>query len=257
MLKRFTVGFLAIALMVTLGLAGIWLWGQGTAPVAAQTSAPGYQASHTITVLGQGSVQIEPDIAQISIGVETSAASVAEASAANATQMESILAALQKAGIADKDIQTTSYSIRIDRYAEPRPMTEEAPAEETQFQYVVSNMVNVTIRDLDQVSEVLDAVIEAGANNIWGVSFGLEDEDAAVADARAKAIVDAKVRAEALAELGEVELGPVMSISEVIGGGAFPTAAVMLESAVKGGGPISPGELEIGYQVQVTYYIEP
>jgi uncharacterized protein YggE len=170
--------------------------------------------------------------------------------------MESILAALEEAGIVDKDIQTTNYSIRVDRYAEPRPLVEESEAVETQFQYVVSNMVNVTIRDLDQVSAVLDAVIEAGANNIWGVSFGLENEDAAIADARSKAIADAKARAEALAELGGVELGPVMSISEVIGGGAF-AQTVMLESAVKGGGPISPGELEIGYQVQVTYYIEP
>jgi uncharacterized protein YggE len=224
--------------------------------VAAQTAAPGYEATHTITVLGQGSVQIEPDMAQISIGVETSASNVAEATEDNATQMEAIMAALKAAGIADKDMQTISYNIRIDRSGEARPVSEEPTTEAPEFQYVVTNMVNVTIRDLDAVSDVLDAVIDAGANNIWGVSFGVEDQDAATAEARAKAIADAKERAEALAELGEVELGPVMAISEVVGGGAVPMG-VVYESAVKGGGPISPGELEIGYQVQVSYYIEP
>ncbi len=256
MFKRFALIGMTLALFAMLGLAGAWLWGQMAAPVAAQTSGTEYQATHTITVLGQGSVQIKPDIAQISIGVETSAGNVADATTQNATQMEAIMAALKNTGIADKDIQTISYNIRIDRYLEPRPASSEPAQEDQQFQYVVTNMVNVTIRDLDAVSDVLDATIEAGANNIWGVTFSVEDQDAAVAEARGKAIADAKARAEALAALGEVKLGPVMAISEVIGGGAIPTA-VMYESAVKGGGPISPGELEIGYQVQVSYYIEP
>jgi uncharacterized protein YggE len=256
MLKRLAGITLTLGLMIAVGLAGVWLWGQLADPVAAQTEGAGYQATHAITVLGQGSVRIEPDIAQVSIGVETSAGSVAQATEENATQMEAILSALTAAGIPDKDIQTTNFSIHIDRNPEPRPVTTEPVLEDQQFQYVVSNMVSVTIRDLDAVSDVLDAVIAAGANNIWGVSFSVEDQEAAIADARAKAIADAKARAEALAELGEVELGPVMAISEVVGGGAVPMP-MMLESAAKGGGPISPGELEVGYQVQVSYYIEP
>ena len=116
-------------------------------------------------------------------------------------------------------------------------------------------MVNVTIRELDRVGDVLDAVIVAGANNIWGVSFSLEDPTAAQADARSDAIADALMRAEALAELSGVALGPVMSISEVVGGGPVPMP-VAVERAMSAAGPISPGELEVGYQVQVTYFIE-
>jgi hypothetical protein len=116
-------------------------------------------------------------------------------------------------------------------------------------------MVNVTIRDLDSVGNVLDAVIEAGANDIWGISFAVDDLAESQDEARAAAIEDALARAGALAELNGVELGPVMSVSEIIG--ATPISkTVVMESAAAGGGPISPGELEVGYQVQVTYFIE-
>lgn len=254
MARRIGLVTLAIALVGTVGLAGIWLWGQATSPAAAQ--ATDYQPAQTITVVGQGKVSVEPDVAQVSIGVETSAETVGEAVAANGTQMEAILAALKDLGIAEKDIQTMNYSIQLDRYPEPMPRAE-GSSEEPAPQYRVSNMVNVTIRDLDKVGDVLDAVIEAGANNIWGVSFSLDDPEAAQAEARANAIADALSRAEALAELTGVELGPVMAVSEVIGGGVSPVSAAMVERAVSGGGPISPGELEIGYQVQVIYFIEP
>jgi uncharacterized protein YggE len=258
MLKRTVLIAVAVALLVPVGLAGIWLWGQATTPAVAQTSeaTSNYNPAQTIAVVGQGSAQVEPDIARVSIGVETSAEMIAEAVEENDAKMESILAALVKAGIAEKDIQTTNFSIQLDRYPEPMPRAESATAEPKPL-YRVSNMVNVTIRDLNTVGEVLDAVVEAGANNIWGVTFSLDDPESAEADARAEAIANALARAQALAELSGVELGPVMSVSEIIGGGAFPTSVAMVERAVAGGGPISPGELEITYQVQVTFFIEP
>ncbi|MEJ2733424.1 MAG: SIMPL domain-containing protein [Anaerolineae bacterium] len=126
---------------------------------------------------------------------------------------------------------------------------------EAQPLYRVSNMVNVTIRDLESVGDVLDAVVEAGANNIWGITFAVDDPSDALANARAGAIEDARARAGALAELSGVSLGPVMSVSEVVG--ATPVAmSVTVERAAAAGGSISPGELEIGYQAQVTYFIE-
>jgi uncharacterized protein YggE len=259
MFKRVLLVALAIALMVPIGLAGVWLGGQVAAPAAAQTSAPAanYSPAQIITVVGQGSVRIKPDIAQVSIGIETTAETVSQAVQDNKTQMESIMAALTKAGIAEKDIQTMNYSIQFDRNSQPVPVpagTESGAAKPT---YIVSNMVTVTIRDLDKVSTVLDAVVEAGANNIWGVNFSLEDQTAAQADARAKAIEDAQARAEALAQLSGVTLGPVMSVSEVINGNSIPMAMERAAVASGGAGPISPGELEISYQVQVNYFIEP
>jgi hypothetical protein len=148
------------------------------------------------------------------------------------------------------------YSVQLDRYPEP-VLRAETESSEPVPQYRVSNMANVTVRDLDSVGDVLDAVIEAGANNIWGVNFGLEDPAAAQAEARSKAIDDAEARAEALAELSDVELGPVMSISEVVGGGIAPMPMMAAERAASGAGPISPGEVEVSYQVQVAYFIEP
>jgi uncharacterized protein YggE len=173
----------------------------------------------------------------------------------NEVQMESILQALLAAGIAEEDIQTTNFSIQLDRSSEPRTLVAESAQEQPEPQYRVHNMVNVTVRDLDAVSQVLDDVIQAGANNIWGVSFSLEDTTQAEADARADAVANAAARAGALAELADVELGPVMSVTEVVGG-ATPMRGGVVQEAAVGAGPISPGELEISYQVQVSYFIQ-
>jgi len=164
------------------------------------------------------------------------------------------VAVMEEIGIDSKDIQTMNYSIRLDRYPEQFGRVESA-TEEPQPMYRVSNMVNVTIRDLDSVGDVLDAVIEAGANDIWGITFAMDDPSQAQDEARAGAIDDALARAGALAELNGVALGPVMSVTEIVGSTPVPMPKA-LESAAAGGGPVSPGELEIGYQVQVTYFIE-
>ncbi len=256
MLKRIALVAGVIALLVPV-LIGVWLWGYDSRPVAAQTTEPkAYNPAQTITVVGQGSVRVQPDIAQISIGVETVAETAAEAVQENETEMQAILDALKKAGIADKEIQTMNYSLYLER--QPETTADPSGKEGEKVQYHVSNMVNVTIRDLETVGGVLDAVIQAGANNIWGVSFSLEDPKPAQADARAQAIADAQARAQALAALTGVELGPVMSVSEVIGGGGIVRVLpVAMEHAAAGGGAVSPGELEISYQVEVAYFISP
>jgi len=256
MLKRVALVGIAIALILPLGVAGVLLWGQAASPAAAQSteSAADYSPAESITVVGQGSVSVRPDIARVSLGVETSAETIGEAVEENETVMASILAALEETGIDDKDIQTMNYSIRLDRYPEQLPLASSS-TDEPQPMYRVSNMVSVTIRDLDSVGNVLDAVIEAGANDIWGITFAVDDPSQAQDEARADAIEDALARAGALAELNGVELGPVMSVTEIIGSTPVPMG-MALESAAAGGGPISPGELEIGYQVQVTYFIE-
>jgi uncharacterized protein YggE len=256
MLRKVALIGIAIALMLPLGVAGVWLWGQAASPAAAQSteSADDHSPAETITVVGQGSVSVRPDIANVSLGVETSAETIGEAVAENETLMTSILAALEEAGIADKDIQTMNYSIRLDRYPEQLPLASSS-TDEPQPMYRVSNMVSVTIRDLDSVGDVLDAVIEAGANDIWGITFAVDDPSEAQDEARADAIEDALARAGTLAELNGVNLGPVMSVTEVIGSTGYQMP-VAIEAAAGGGGPISPGELEIGYQVQVTYFIE-
>ncbi|HTN91627.1 MAG TPA: SIMPL domain-containing protein, partial [Sorangium sp.] len=124
--------------------------------------------------------------------------------------------------------------------------------------YRVSNTVTAVIRDLDQVGPVLDAVAAAGANNVWGVSFGVDKTDPLEAQAREKAIADARARAEALARLQGVALGRVVAISEVVEQGHIYAARASLESSAYGGGgtPVSPGEVQFGTQVKVIYALE-
>jgi uncharacterized protein YggE len=258
MLKRTTLLLLSAALVVAAALAGVWVYGLSTRPALAQTpAAPAYDPARTITVVGQGTARVQPDIAQVTIGVETLAGTVSEAVDENDVKMQAILAALKQVGIADKDIQTTNYSISFERAPEPVPVPEGGASGQGKPQYRVSNMVNVTIRDLAKVSTVLDSVVEAGANNVWGVSFSVDDAKPAESAARSKAISDAQVRAEELARLGSVKLGPIMSISEIISGGPVPLAVKMEAAQSAGGTPISPGEIEVSYQAQVVYYIEP
>jgi uncharacterized protein YggE len=260
MLKRVLFVVATMVALVALGLSSLWLWGHFVAPAEAQAEehAAEYSPVQTVTVVGQGSVRIEPDVARVSIGLETSGETIAEAVAENGALMESILDALTAAGVEEKDIQTMNFSIQLDRYPEALPRSADSESGETSLQYRVSNTVNVTIRDLDRVGEVLDAVVEAGANNVWGVSFSLDDPDVAQAEARADAIANAQARAEDLSTLSGLKLGPVMSISEVVSGGPNPMPTIAVERAMAGGvGPISPGELEIGYQIQVIYFVEP
>ncbi len=261
MFKRILFVAVAIVMVASLGLAGAWALGQTKPAVQAQTPAAGevkYNAAQTITVVGQGTVRVVPNIAQITIGVETTATTVADGSTENQAKMKAILAALKTVGIPEKDIQTTNYSISVNRGSDvPVPVTGLGTTGPVSTTYTVSNMVTVTIRDLTMVSEVIDATIEAGANNIWGISFTVDKPDVALADARAKAMADAKSRAEALAGLGKVTLGPVMAISEVISGGQSPVMYAVADKAMGGGTSVSVGEVEVSYQIQVSYYIEP
>ncbi len=217
-------------------------------------AAPGSQppaAPRAITVVGEGTVSLEPDLATINVGAEARADAVSEAKAQVDVQMAAITAALREAGIDEKDIQTSHYSIYYEQ--EPMPAMPEGSAPANRGGYRVSTMVRVTVRDVDRAGAVLDAVVQAGANQVSGVTFTVSDESTWQSEARAEAMADARSRAQELAELAEVELGQVLSVSEVIGSSPLPKVA--LESGLGGGG-IAPGELELGTQIQVTFAIQ-
>lgn len=217
--------------------------------VNAQTQ-PVSPLQRTITVVGEGKVSIRPDIARATIGVEVLNASVQEASAQNREVLDAVLEALREQGIDDADIQTSGFSVYSERFGP------EGPLEEGDVRYRVSNNVNVKIRDLDTVGQVLDAAIEAGANNIYGVEFALDDVSEAQTQAREQAIADASERAAEISEFAGVTLGPVVSLSEIIGT-SFYTGLESRAYGLGGGGgtPVSPGELEIVYQIQAVYSI--
>jgi uncharacterized protein YggE len=155
--------------------------------------------------------------------------------------------------VPDKDIQTSHYGIYFEREPYPLPAREGGPALEGQGVYHVSNMLEVTVRDVNLAGDVLDGVVEAGANQVYGVTFTVSDDSKWQSEARKNAVADARARAEELAALTGVTLGEVQIVSEVIGGGPVPIAYA--ERAMGGGG-IAPGELEMSTQVQVTFAIQ-
>ncbi|MDY7041913.1 MAG: SIMPL domain-containing protein [Chloroflexota bacterium] len=244
--NTFGVGILAVTLL-SIALTAC-------SPAQAAPLSASQQTSRYITVVGIGEVSLTPDIALINVGAEASAETVSQAKTEVDRRVEAIMAVLTGMGIADKDIQTSHYSIYYER--EPvYPVAIEERSQEPNGAYRVSNMLRVTIRDLDQVSDVLDAVIEAGANQMYGVTFTVSDEREWEKEAREKAMADAKARAEALALLAEVELGEVLSVSEVVG--AEPLAARRSYSGMDmAAGGIAPGELDLSTSIQVTFAIQ-
>jgi uncharacterized protein YggE len=208
-------------------------------------------AGRGITVVGTGQASGTPDVANVNIGVETQSASVQQAVADNRTKMNKLLETLKGLNIADKDITTSNYSV----YTEQQPGSGGKVGSANAIAYHVNNQVNVTVRDVSKLGDVLDKVVEAGANNIYGVNFSVADTSKLQEDARGKAVADAKARAESLAKLAGVNLGDVIAVSEVIGNAPMP----MLSAAQAGGAgatPIQPGTLNVNDSVMVTYAIK-
>jgi hypothetical protein len=165
--------------------------------------------------------------------------------------MDCITAVLHEAGVDTKDIQTSHYYIHYER--EPVPVMGDTPVSETEGAYMVSNMFLVTIRDVGHAGDVLDAAVQAGANQVHGVDFTVSDESVWLSQSRAEAMADARERAQELAELADVELGEVLTVSEIIGGVQFP--GLMARPMGSGGGGFAPGELELRTQIQVTFAV--
>ena len=117
-------------------------------------------------------------------------------------------------------------------------------------------MVSVTIRDMTKVGDVIDTAVKAGANNVWGINFALDDTKGLEAQARESAVKDARARAESLAGLTNVQVGDVMAVSEVIGNQPIPMFSAAEGKGAGGGTPAEPGEVTFTLQIQVVYGIK-
>ena len=202
----------------------------------------------TITVVGEGEARGKPDIARATVGVEAAAGKVGPALQDANARMSALLAAVRRAGVADRDIRTTEFSVFFEQDP-PRP----GDASPVRGRYHVRNSVEVTIRDLARASDVLDAALAAGGNSASGISFAIGDPAPLRARAREAAVADAHGRAEALARAAGVALGPVLSISESGNAGPRPMAARAM--AMSAGPPIEAGELGESAQIEVVYEI--
>jgi uncharacterized protein YggE len=222
----------------------------------AQTESPAAQGeetkvTRTVTVTGSGKVYLTPDISYITIGVHTEGENAAEAVASNNAQTQKVIDSLLAQGIDEKDIQTTNFSI----YPQQEYDTEGKPT--GKIKYIVDNSVFVTVRDITNVGDVLDAAVKSGANSISGIQFDVADKTAALSEARKAAVDDARVKAEELASAAGVTVGDVQTISEYTSGGPQPmydvrAAAPMAEAASV---PVQAGQMLLTVEVNMVYEI--
>jgi uncharacterized protein YggE len=248
-LARPSFGWLATALAA--GLLTALLAGPGIA--AAQTpSNDADDTLRTISVNGVGRVMAEPDVADINLGVTAEGKEAADAAAKAATAMDSVVTALLEMGIAENDIQTVNLSLN------PRYDWNKEPAQIVGWE--ASNMVSVTIRDIDAVGATVDAATDAGATNVNGISFRVEDPTEAQMAARSSAVADARAKADQLAADAGVEIIGIVSISESGGQQPQPLYMARAEMAVMSDAaaetPVMPGEVELSVNVFVQYEID-
>ncbi len=208
----------------------------------------------TITVTGDGKTSMTPDIAELNFGVQvTRAASAKDAMNKLSTMMTAVIAAVEKTSVDKKDINTQSLSLN--------PAYDWSSGQQIQRGYDASQNLTVKVRNLDAVSDVLSAAASAGANQVGGINFTIDDPEKARADARAKAIEQAKTKAQELAAQLNMKLGKVQSFSENGGNVPYPpmyargSAAMDMQAGVAAP-PIPVGDQDVSVQVTLTYELQ-
>ena len=218
-------------------------------PAAAADLAP----MRTMTMSGAGSAKAAPDQAQFSTGVVTQDRTAALALAANSRAMNAVFDTLKRLGIADKDIQTSDFSLS-PQYQVYKPGTS---GPQRIVGYQVSNTVNVTIEDFGKTGAVLDALVSSGSNQIDNIGFSIRDTKALLARARVAALKAALDRAQTYAKAAGVTLGPIKSISE--SGSVYqPRPMYRMEAMVAAAPPppVAGGEEAVTANVTITWEIQ-
>lgn len=203
-----------------------------------------------ITVSGMGEVKVKPDMATVSTGVTSEAPNARAALAKNNTAMTAVINALKAAGVTEEDIQTSNFNVS-PLYAPMQPGQISSPQISS---YQVSNQVTARIKSLNKLGATLDALVQAGSNQINGISFDLNEPKQHVDDARKKAIADAKAKAELYANAAGVSVGGVVQISEVSASGpVMPLELRTMSVAADASVPIAAGQNTISTNITVTF----
>jgi len=216
---------------------------------AQQTVAVAQPISGTrLDISATGETTRVPDVATVSAGVVTRAATARAALQQNAAQMDRVREALKKAGIADRDIQTSNISLNPEyRYAENQPPRLTG--------YTASNQVNVRFRDIAATGDILDALVAVGANQINGPSLTIDKPEEALDEARTKALAAGRARAELYARTLGMRVVRLLAVSE--SGGNYPVPPpmpVMMEARAQSANTkIDPGEQKVQLSLAMTF----
>ncbi len=239
------VAVVAAALAVV-AIAALPALAQEVTPEPAAPVAAAYP-QNTVTVTGFGTVHAAPDMATVDVGVDLFRPTVTDAFTEANNTVQAIIDALTTLGIAPEDIQTSNLSV----------YTTISPNPETggdQRGYNVSNTVHVIVRDVNQVEEVIDTAINAGATSLYGLSFSISDPSALESQARELAMQDAAARAGEYAGLANATLGDVIIIAENQNS-AQPLMYAAREMGGGGSAVVAPGQADVQVQVSVTYQL--
>src|SRR3954470_2359175 len=200
-----------------------------------------------ITVSGEATVSVAPDLAQIDAGITSDANTAREASDANNAAMGKVVLALKGARIAEADYQTSRLSLQ-PQYATNRTGTSPVVG------YRASNRVTVRLREIGKLAGVIDTVVGAGANDIGGISFSVSNASKLLDAAREQAVADARRKAEIYAKAAGVTLGEPLSISEE--GNAAATPYRKMSGMAVAATPVAQGEETLAVTVSVTWAIK-
>lgn len=217
--------------------------------VAQTTPAESAQHGTLLSVSAEGTSEARPDLATLNVGVTTEGQTAQAALQENSRRMAALTQALRRAGVAERDIQTSNVSVYPQqqyREGEPPLITG----------YQANNTVTAKVRNIENTGRVIDAAVAAGGNNINGVSFSHANPEAQLDIARRDAIAEARRRAELYASALNMRVVRVVAVSE--GGGysppmPFAMSARMDASPAAPPPPIAPGEIETRVSVNVTF----
>ena len=242
-------------MMRTLTMASLLALAAIPAAAASAQQTDGIQAVNgtRLDVIASGEVNRVPDIARISAGVVTTAPTATGALEENARRMTAVRAALRRAGIADRDIQTSAMNLFPDYRHDERGGTP------TLIGYRAHNEVSVRFRDISNAGKILDALVAQGANQINGPMLSIDKPEAALDEARTKALSNARARAELYARALGKRVGRILAISEGAMGGRYPVPMMRGEAIQVTGADatsIVPGEQTLTVNLAVSFELE-
>lgn len=228
-------------------LAGLLALGPFTMTHAHDRPALATSDGTLLSVSAHAEASRAPDVASLSTGVVTQAADANAALKANSAQMAKVVATIRAAGVAERDVQTSGISIQPQyRYAENQPPVITG--------YQASNTVNIKVRDIGKLGEVLDALVASGANQVNGPNFEIDQPEAVYDEARQAALKQAQARAAMYAQSLGLRVRRIVSISE--GGGFQPPMPMMKAMAMDArmeSAPVAPGETTLGANLDVVF----
>jgi hypothetical protein len=239
---------LRLALAASLAFAPLFLATSG--PAMAQTPTTASQ-QRLIAMTGTGEVTAAPDMVTVSVGVVEMAPTAAAALNANTAKMTGLMLALKEAGIAEKDIQTSNFSVN------PRYEFDQSRQTQKMVGYEVSNQVTIRLRKIADLGGLLDRLVQAGSNQVNGISFGIADTSKLEDEARRRATENARHKAEVYAKAAGVEIGKVVSISETTSyRPPMPMVAARRMQADAAPVPIAAGEATVSASVDVVWELK-